>query len=270
MAPVAAPAPADSRSCGPLGCRLFASSTEAFRVVLEKKPLVLGVGEAHGQKATPGASSARRFTAEMLPELTGKASDLVVELMMPPRDCDKATKTAVSREIDKVTRKQADTNQDEYLAMSAAAKKLGITPHVLNPSCEDFKAISKKGADSVWVALQLVTRLMSEEAEQRVAANAKAGNEKMVVLYGGAIHNDIEPIVEGKEVSFGARLAESTRGRYVELDLFVPELVNDQGLWARFLWFEHFDKEAHPESATLFTLGPSAFTLLFPRGKAAP
>lgn len=235
--------------------------------MLEKKPLILALGEAHGQKEIPGVSSARRFTTEMLPMLEGKASDLVVELMVSPENCDKATKNAVSREIDKATRKQADTNQDEYVAMGEAAKKLGITSHVLHPSCEDFKAITKKGANTVWVALELIARLMREKAEERLAANA--GNEKMVVLYGGAIHNDEDPIVD-KPVSFGKRLMEVTHGRYVELDLFAPELVNDEGMWPRFLWFEHFDKNAHPDSATFYTLGPSAFTLLFPRGKMAP
>jgi hypothetical protein len=67
-----------------------------------------------------------------------------------------------------------------------------------------------------------------------------------------------------------------TKGRYVELDVFVPELIRDVGLWPRFAWYPHFDKDAHPEKATLFMVvaapasagsGPASFTMLLPASK---
>jgi hypothetical protein len=268
-APTAPPpaAPAEATACGALGCRLYATSTEAFRAVLEQKPLVLALGEAHARKDVPGvASSSKRFTAEMLPELKDRASDLVIELMAPPTGCEPSTKI-VRKELGKVTAKQADTNQNEYVTMGDEAKKLGVTPHLLHPTCADFKALGAAGADGVDAGLRLIGRLMRESTERLLARNAGAGVEKIVVLYGGAIHNDVEPLEAVKPYSFGPELVAATRGRYVELDVFVPEFISDTGMWTRFAWYPHFDRQAHPEKATLFAPVPSSYTLLLPATK---
>jgi hypothetical protein len=268
--PVASDAGADAGlgavpgACGPLGCTLHASSTEALRVVLASGPLVLGVGEAHAQKATPGVvSSAKRFTTEMLPELAGKASDLIIELMVPPSGCEEQTKQ-VQKEMAKVTAKQADTNQNEYVAMGDAAQKLGIEPHLLHPSCDDWKPVTAPGADAPDASLRLIARLMRAMTEKALARNEKRGVEKMVVLYGGAIHNDAEPAAGSGEYAYGPAMVLLTRRRYVELDVFVPELVHDGGLWKSFPWYPYFDRNAHSAEATLYAPAPSSFALLLP------
>jgi hypothetical protein len=214
-------------------------------------------------------SSAARFTAEMLPALKDLASDLVIELMAPPANCEKKTKAAVQRKVDKITETQADTNQSEYLTMGDEAKKLGIQPHLLHPTCEDFREINLPGADPTYAALRLVGRLMAQTAEKLLARNAQAGVERMIVLYGGAIHNDVEPSEAARDFAFGPPLVALTKGRYVELDVFVPELVRDTGLWTRFAWHPHFDKRAHPDKATLFNALPASFAMLVPATPAA-
>ncbi len=269
-APVTAAAsapPVDPSACGALGCRLYDGPADAFRAVLATKPLVLGVGEAHAQKAAPGvASSAKRFTEAMLPELAGKASDLVLELMTPPTGCEQKTQ-AVKKEMAKVTEKQAETNQNEYVAMGDAAQKLGVEPHLLHPTCDDFKAVTAAGADATDASLKLIARLMRQTAERALARNASRGVEKIVVLYGGALHNDVEPRPEARDYAFGPDLVALTKGRYVELDVFAPELVHDGGLWPKLAWYAHFDRAAHPDKATLFAPSvPSgaSFTMLLP------
>lgn len=173
-----APPPSDPNACGELGCRLYDAPTAGFGAVLARRPLVLALGEAHAKKDTPGvASSAKRFTAEMLPELKDKASDLVIELMAPPTNCEAKTKAAVRRKVETIIEKQADTNQDEYLAMGTEAKKLGIEPHLLYPTSADFKALNAPGADAADVALQLIGRLMREATERLLDRNEKAGVE---------------------------------------------------------------------------------------------
>ena len=93
--------------------------------VLAEKPRVLAIGEAHAQKGSGVDSSAKRFTLELLPALKGKASDLLVELMLPAKGC--AKKVEAVREKQKVvTEKQAETDQNEYVTMGQEAKKLGI------------------------------------------------------------------------------------------------------------------------------------------------
>jgi hypothetical protein len=260
----------DARACGGLGCRLYDAPGDAFRAVLEQKPLVLAVGEAHAQKATPGVpSSAKRFTTDMLPALEGKASDLVLELMVPPGGCDEKTK-AVNKEMHKVTAPQAETNQNEYVVMGDAAKKIGIDPHLIHPTCDDFKAITAPGAEPTDVSLRLIARLMRETTKKALARNEKAGVEKIVVLYGGAIHNDLTPAKGTEDYGYGPDLVAYTKGRYVELDVFVPELVQDHGLWPKLVWYSHFDKTAHPDKATMFAPVPSSFTILLPATVSPP
>lgn len=263
--PASPPAVTGATACGPLDCRLYATSTAAFRAVLAQKPLVLALGEAHARKDVTGVpSSSKRFTAEMLPELADKASDLVIELMAPPSGCAPATTGSVRKELGKVTAGHADTNQSEYVTMGDEAKKLGIAPHLLHPSCADLETIRAPGADGIDVALRLIARLMRESAERLLNRNAREGVEKLIVLYGGAIHNDVEPLDASRPYSFGPALVSATGGRYVELDVFVPELVGDTGLWTRFVWYPHFDRQAHPDRATLFSPLPTSYTMLLP------
>jgi len=108
---------------------------------------------------------------------------------------------------------------------------------------------------------------MRESAERLLARNAKEGVEKLIVLYGGAIHNDVEPFEAARPYCYGPELVAATKGRYVELDVFVPELVSDTGLWPRFAWYPHFDKQAHPDQATLFSPLPASYTMLLPATK---
>jgi hypothetical protein len=257
----------DPTACGALGCRLFDTPVDAFRGVIAEKPLVLAVGEAHAQKAVSGVpSSASGVTSDMLPELRDKASDLVIELMVPPAGCEAKT-AVVNKEMKKITAKQAETNKDEYVTMAEEAKKLDIEPHVLHPSCDDWKPITAPGADVADASLRLIARLMREMTKKALLRNEKAGIERMVVLYGGAIHNDVAPAEGTADYGYGPDLVAFTKGRYIELDMFVPELVRDSGLWPKFVWYAHFDKNAHPDKTTMFAPAPSSFTILLPATK---
>jgi hypothetical protein len=79
-----------STSCG-ADCRQYDSVGDAFLDefldAIVGNPRVIGIGEAHAPKGATAASAAKRFTADLLPLLEGKASDLLLELMMPPAGC---------------------------------------------------------------------------------------------------------------------------------------------------------------------------------------
>ncbi len=176
-------------SCGPLECRLFPSPRAAFAAITDSGPAVLAVGEAHAPKGRESIeSSASRFTRDLLPTLQGRASDLLVELMMPPKGC-KARTEDVRQKQKVVTEQQAPTDQGEYVAMGEAARKLGVVPDLLRPSCEDMDAVSRAGADAVAKSLELIARLVTGQAKTMLARNVDAGDARMVVLYGGALHN---------------------------------------------------------------------------------
>jgi hypothetical protein len=72
-----------STSCG-ADCRQYDSVGDAFLDefldAIVGNPRVIGIGEAHAPKGATAASAAKRFTADLLPLLEGKASDLLLEL----------------------------------------------------------------------------------------------------------------------------------------------------------------------------------------------
>jgi hypothetical protein len=273
-APVPPPAPsasAASTACGPLACRLFGSPEDAFAAALasvDGAPLVLAVGEAHAPKGKESIeNAAHRFTRELLPTLAGRASDLLVELMMPPTGC-KAKTADVRQKQRVVTEQQAPTNQGEYVAMGDAARKLGIVPDLLRPSCDDLDAVSKAGSDAVPKSLEMIARLATTQAKGMLARNLRANDARMIVLYGGALHNEPSPPDERKPWSFGPTLAEGAHGRYVAVELFVPEYIEDTESWRAFEWYPYFDPTAHPERTTLYRTSTGTFVLIFPADQA--
>jgi hypothetical protein len=267
-APSVAPSAAASagRPCGALDCRLFDAPEDALAVVLASKPLVLGVGEAHAQKGMEGVdSAAKRFTERLLPALRGRASDLVVELMLPPKGCQHAeAEKEVRVQQHEVTKHQAEGNQSEYVTMGDAARKLGVIPDALRPSCADLEEAARAGDGAVVKMLETIARLAGAKAKELVARNGKLGADRMVVLYGGALHDKADPKPDRAAWSFGPALIEATGGRYVELDVFVPESIQDTDAWKSFAWYPHYDRAAHGGATALFRTGPSSWALIFP------
>lgn len=248
--------------CGPLNCRLFDTPQQAFAAVLATGPRILAIGEAHAQRGAKVPSSTSRFTKELLPMLEGKASDLVIELLMADGKCGEAEqKTADAQKP--VTDKQAGSNQNEFLALGNASKATGIRPHVLRPSCEDYRAVAAAGADGVPQMLAMIAGLTDELIRRILERNDKEGVDKVVLAYGGAMHNDLAPR-EGREAwSFGPSLSERTSGGFVELDVFVPEYIKDTESWQSFPWYAHYDRQKLGGKVALFETGDKAYTMIF-------
>lgn len=250
----------------------------AFKHILAKEPLVLAIGEAHAARGTEAiASSTKRFTESLLPLAAPNASDVVVELWAPDPKCMKEVKQVASAQKP-VTETQAATNQNEYVTLGTKAKEQGMTPWLLRPTCDDFAELADAGADSIGAMLSLVKRLTLDKVLQLLDRNRSlaidAGTpdkRKIVMAYGGALHNDLAPPEASKEWSFGPQLDAMTNRRYIELDLIVPEYVQKTPVWEKLPWFAAFEKEraAGPrDEATVYVLGERSFVLVFPDSKA--
>jgi hypothetical protein len=264
--PAPDPGPPAPEACGELGCQLFDTPEAAFAAILADKPLVVGIGESHAQKGSEGVpSSTRRFTEKLLPMLAGKASDLVLEIWVSEGKCGKEKEKQVAEQQKPVTQSQAQNNQNEFVTLGDAAYALGVKPHILKASCADYDAIAKAGPDSVIVMLEMITRLMDEKVRALLTRNAAAGADKIVLTYGGALHNDLVPRPGREKWSFGPGLAATTQGRYAEVDLIVPEFIQDSDAWKALPWYPHYDKNAHPTKTTLFRPAKGSFVLIFPR-----
>lgn len=226
---------------------------------------VLAVGESHAQKGSEGTASAtKRFTEQLLPAIASRSGDLVVELWHPDPKCMKEVRAVASAQKP-VTQTQATTNVNEYDALAIKSKELGVTPWPLRPTCDDFSAITDAGADAVPVMLGLVKRLTQQKVQQLMAKNVPA--KKMTIAYGGLAHNDVAPAASSAQWSFGPDLAKATGGKYVEIDLIVPEFVKDSDLWKKLPWYDAFSADAEPrDRATLYTIAttPPSYALVFP------
>jgi hypothetical protein len=270
-APVASAAADDATTCGEMDCRLFATPEEAFASILAQKPLVIGIGESHAPKdAAEITSSTKRFTEKFLPMLVDpkrdmKASDMVLEIWVAEGQCGKKKEAAVAEKQKPVTQNQAKTNQNEYVALGDAAQAKGVKPHILRAPCADYDKILAAKEDAVIVMLEMIARLMKEKVIALSAQKPQAGSERIILTYGGAIHNDIVAREGREKWTFGPELSTLTKDRYIELDLVVPEYIRDNDAWNALPWVKHFKKDAHPTKTTLLKPRPNSYVLIFPR-----
>jgi hypothetical protein len=275
--PSAPPAPAlhgtscDGRSPAPpesgrnLGtCAQYATAREALEDVLAIQPLALGVGEAHAPKGATAPSAAKRFTDELLPALAGRTSDLLVELMMPPRGCLDAA-AEVKRAQAPITQRQAETDQNEYVTMGERARALGVVPDMLRPSCVDMDIVRDAGDDVVGASLSLIARLSGAQATKLLERDQRSDGDrgKMVVVYGGLLHNDLDPPPERAGWSYAVPLDAKLHGRFVALDLVVPEFITDDATWRSLPWRKDYDRAKLGGKVTLLHMEPRSFVLVF-------
>jgi hypothetical protein len=250
--------------CG-ADCAQYESAKDAFADVLSLDPLALGVGEAHAPKGAMAPSAAKRFTEELLPAVASRASDLLVELMMPPRGCVEAA-AEVRQAQQPITSRQAETDQNEYVTMGDRARALGVVPDMLRPSCDDMDRVRDAGDDVVGASLSLIARLTGTQSSRLLDRDARsdADRGKVVIIYGGLLHNDLAPPPERAAWSYAVGLDQQLHGRFVALDLVVPEYITGDESWRSLPWWSQYDRAKLGSKATLFHTGERSFTLVFP------
>ncbi len=243
-------------------CRTFPTSGEAFNAVLVEGPRVLAIGESHAPAGSATPATIRRFQEELLPILAGKASAMVLELWVGAPRCQAAV-TAVATKQKEVTKTQAASNPNAYFDLGTAAKALGIFPLPLTPTCDDYASIVDAGPSDIDAMLRLIRKLTAASVRTRLEKSP----EKMVVAYGGLLHNDLAPRKGMEAWSFGNELSDATAGKYVELDLVTPEFIEDSDTWKRLPWFSAFHRERQGGETVLIEPSPKSYVLIFSRGQ---
>ncbi len=184
---------------------------------------------------------------------------------MPPRGCADAA-TEVREKQAPATSRQAETNQNEYVAMGERARALGIVPDMLRPTCTDLDGVRREGVDPIAASLELIARLSTVQAETLIDRDARsdADRGKMVVVYGGMLHNDLAPRGEAARWSYAPEVATHTGGRFVAVDLVVPEFIGDDETWRSLAWWRYYDRHTLGRRATLFRTSDGSFVIVFP------
>lgn len=255
--------------CANLVCYTFDTAALALSAVVRSyAPLVMSFGEAHASREFSGKSTVARFTSELLPVIAPQSSYLLVELLAPPKEGCEQEKAAAQIESDKITETQSQNNQSEYVALGLAAQKQRVIPDILRASCLNLKHIAS-AEGGVLAYMELIAQLFERDVSS-LMGRTKPGRPTLLT-YGGALHNDAAPRAERESWSFGPALLDKTQGRYLEVDLIVPELISDSETWRTFAWFDAYQdyQSAHSKEKELAALvipwGEHSVAFIFPQ-----
>src|SRR5207237_4760191 len=104
-------------------------------------------------------------------------------------------------------------------------------------SCIEYLMMSdgRGGLDYVRL-LALITDLLEKKIAGVLDERGKQA-DKMVLVYGGAMHNDVFPRAELRDYSYAKAVRKRTKGRYVEIDLYVPEYIEQDQELTRERWY---------------------------------
>jgi hypothetical protein len=258
-----------ARSAAAGELKFFHSSSEIMASLLGHKPRVVAFGEYHQVEGGAKVPSAvKRFTIEMLADLAPLASDLVLETWVTEGKCG-ATETQAVAKVDESI-KRPEATEDELVTLLQRAKSAGVRPHILTLSCAEYAAIQPKDGEIDYVKLLGV---VTDQLHKGIDAALKtAPAQKTVLVYGGALHNDVHPKKELAQFSFAKAVAREVNGRYLEIDLYVPEYVEHDREISVEPWFARWRKEAatHPGEPALITRGPTSYIVIFPMTMSSP
>jgi len=240
------------------------------RYAAYKGPLVIAFGEYHEttannrKKGKGGVPSAlRRFSEQLFPVLAKTASDIVLETWITDGNCGKEESSAV-QDVKKTTERPAST-EDELVTLVKQAKAAGVQPHILKLSCEDYKSLTSTGEVDYEKLLTLLTELLQKKIADIAQRREREGGNRHILVYGGALHNDLQPKPELAAFSFGPALQKELHGGYIELDLYVPEFIERDASLVKEPWYGTYKKQTRPNQAMVVRRAPGSYILLFPR-----
>jgi len=256
----------------PLVAETFASPAAAVVAALgdagaANSAEVVAFGELHQTAGTARVrSTLARFTDEILPAVAPRAAHLIVETWVSRGTCG-APEKRVTEDIARTTERPAQT-ENEIVRLLRRAKELGVAPHVLDVDCHEYQTVAA-GGHVDYDGLLKLTRAHLQRAIEQGLALPRAAGRPLVLVYGGALHNDLAPAPALAAYSFGPAIDALTGGAYREVDLYVPELVDTLPALRVEPWFPVWKAAAGADgkAAILIRRRPRSAVVLFPRGE---
>ena len=243
--------------------QVYADLPAAIAAIVPADTRVVGFGELHARVDRAQVPSAlSRFTAA-LPAFGTKISDLVVETWIVDPKCGQKAVTATAKVEREVKRPAATKNEITLLADAARAQQ--IQPHAMTLQCKDYDKIAPaKGPPDPVAMLGLTTRELQRIATSAVRHRDKQGGQRpWIALYGGALHNDRFPGAGVQEWSYAETIDLVTDGRYIEIDLIVPELAEADKVSREQPWFPLVAAAA--DRVLVWKRGERSFVAILPR-----
>jgi len=245
--------------------RLFDTPAQAVEEILKSKPRIIGFGEYHKlANSAPVQSALYRFANEIFDVLAPHSAHLILETWSIDPSCGAKAK-AVTKVVEKTIQRPKET-ENEMQILLRKSQKFGVAGHVLPFSCDEYKALlSSKGLDTEKL-LEVVSAKLGQEGK---AAFAISPDPSMVLLYGGATHNNLTPYQGLEAWSYAQDLAAVSKSSFIEVDLYVPEFVEGDPILSQEAWYPLL-KEARTTQVLLIRRSPSSFILLMRKALPMP
>jgi hypothetical protein len=223
---------------------------------------VVAFGELHQTARTAKVQSTlARFTDDILPVVAPRAAHLIVETWVSRGQCGEPEKR-VTEDVARTTERPAET-ENEIVRLLRRAKELGVAPHVLDVDCHEYQSLqTSSGVD--YDRLLKLTRAHLQRAIEQGLALPRPPGRPLVLVYGGALHNDLRPGAALADYSFGPAVDALTGGAYREIDLYVPELIQALPALRAEAWFSVWQAAARPDATVLIHRGPRSAIVVFP------
>jgi hypothetical protein len=244
--------------------REFPNAAAAVTAILARNPRVLGIGEVHATTDGPAVpTTMSRFTSQILPVLAPRTTDLVLETWHLDPSCRKPAEH-VATQVQADTKRPEET-KDDLSELIDASKKLGVQPHDLVIACDEYPKVLDGDGNVVYGSLlSLVTGKLADYAERGFSTTGAA-----LVIYGGAVHNDVSPSADLAAYSYGVPARAKGGDGYVELDLYVPELIRASPSLIEPAWAPLLDATG-PDRVLLYERSPGSYVLLLETTPGAP
>lgn len=209
--------------------REVASTADAIAKIVDENPgvQVFAVGEYHQRRV--GKTSLAAFNADVLPVLAPRAKSIVVEAWDPVPD-DVAELMMRSLEL------------------HVPAVSLPMTP------IEQDAVVDASGHLDFLLLLELVTEKLNERTHALLARGP-------VIVYGGALHNDLYPRWPLDGLSYAKPLAKEVK--VLEIDLVVPEVVAPMQMIRSEPWFPLLGRVS-PSRTLVWKRGPRSYVVILP------
>ncbi|MGE0399568.1 MAG: hypothetical protein AB7T06_22830 [Kofleriaceae bacterium] len=234
---------------------------------------VYAVGEYHATRSVKvDKSPLAQFTTDVLDLMIPRSKHLVIETWLDD-GCQPSRQ--VNKEVQQETGRPPATATDiEALVMKSAKKKL--VTHGLAMTCiEHGSLLDAMGRVDFLRLLELVTEklgdatreLVDKPGERQARSNAegvaKVDDDRAVIVYGGALHNDLYPRWQLDTLSYADKLSKELHGGVVEIDLVVPEIIAPMSMVRSEPWFPLIGRAA-PNRVMVWKRGPESFVVILP------
>jgi hypothetical protein len=89
--------------------------------------------------------------------------------------------------------------------------------------------------------------------------------DRLILVYGGGLHNDLLPRTELAAYTFGPQVRDEQAGRYLEVDLYVPEYIERDPNMNKEPWFQLYKKRVRPGQTVVIRRMQGSYIIVFPR-----